>query len=213
MKICIVWWVLFYGTIAAQGAEPVLPLPKHPKCMELARVANRLISLGEKDTVLELTELADKYRKPHGVDSQVSEQIGWICRLLYTPAEGRALRRPGFGGLMLPDNTMSREDWPLYPLAESKGVFFVLRQGYMLAGVAEDPVRYLEYCRKDGKFRKEPLPVPSAQEARLALDALLSSEVWLKIRWVDSGSWFSYTMDSADIVRFLTEQTQGEVIP
>ncbi|MFA6289707.1 MAG: hypothetical protein WC661_20180 [Opitutaceae bacterium] len=215
MKTLVLLIIALAGTIAA-GAEPQkLPLPPHPTSFDLAEAGNRFIALGEEDAVGALMLLCKDSKNEYGVDidSKTREQIGWMCRLLFTPKAGATLRPPGFGGLSLPNNTMNRSDWPFYPLAESDGVFFVLADGYFLAGVAEDPRKYIRYCQSEGKFRSEPLVVPTEETAAKALDALLRSEIWKKIKWTDSkwypgGGGFSYTMNEENIVTYLKRQTR-----
>jgi hypothetical protein len=210
MKRLILIFLTLGVAALAKDAPAALLLPEHPTSRELAVSANRYIALGEERAVLELKEACEKGRKPyqpHHVDFNLSEQIGWLCRLLYTPKPGQTLRAPGFGALMLPFNTMPPADWPLMPLAESKGVFFILAQSYTIAGVPEDPVHYLEYCAQSGSFRREALRVPTPNEAERALSALLASPAWKQIKWQDGGHWFSYTLHESDSVAYLQKQT------
>jgi hypothetical protein len=192
----------------AKGAPPTLPLPEHPTCADLAHTANRFIGLGEVGTVSELKQLCE-LSKEHGItEDRMSEQVGWICRLLFVPAAGQPIREPSFGGLRLPWNTMKDEDWPLYPLVESEGVFFVLAQGYILAGFPEDPQQYLDYCRTNGTFRKQLVQVPTEEEAQRALDRLLSPSAWVKIKWKDS-LWNS-SDGEANVIAYLKAQTKSK---
>ncbi len=210
MKRLILLFLAIGGVSLAKDAPVTLLLPEHPTSRELAVAANRYIALGEERAVQELKEACEKGRKsyqPHHVDFDLSEQIGWLCRLLYTPKPGQTLRAPGFGSLRLPFNTMPPADWPLMPLAESEGVFFILAQGYMIAGVPEDPVHYVEYCAQSGSFRREALCVPTSDEAKRALSALLASPAWKQIKWQDGGHWFSYTLRESDLVAYLQKQT------
>ncbi len=197
--------------VAAQS--PALPLPQHPTCFDLARTANRFIALGEEQSTKDLKRLCELSKNDLVLESDMREQIGWICRLLFVPTPGRVIRAPMFGGLSLPWNSMTREDWPFYPLAESEGVFFVLSQGYMLAGFPEDPQDYLEHCRATGVFRTKVLPVPTEGGAQQSLSRLLTSKGWLKIRWKDSqwnstGGGFSYNLGQAETIAYLTVQTK-----
>lgn len=210
MKRLILLFLALGAAALAKDAPASLLLPKYPTSRELAVAANRYIALGEERTVKELKDACEKARRsypPHHVDFDLSEQIGWLCRLLYTPKPGQALRSAGFGGLILPFNTMPPADWPLMPLAESDGVFFILAQGYMIAGVPEDPVHYLEYCEQSGSFRSEALRVPTPEEAERALSALLDSTAWNQIKWKDSGLGFSYEMHASSVIAYLKKQT------
>lgn len=195
------------GNTIAVSSSVALLLPEHPTSRELAVAANHYIALGEERTVQELKAACEKARKPYGVDLSLSEQIGWLCQLLYSPRPGQPLRAPGFGALGLPFNTMPSADWPLYPLTESAGVFFILAESYTVAGVPEDAVLYLDYCAQSGSFRRETLHVPTPDEAERALSALLASKAWKQIKWRDSGSWFSYEFQEADRIAYLQKQT------
>src|SRR5207248_2099895 len=101
---------------------------------------------------------------------------------------------PMYGGLSLPFKTMPHANWPLYPVAASGKSFFVLSEGYSLAGVPEDPKHYLAHCRAEGAFRKHPVPIPTQAEAQRDAKALRQSPPWKAIKWKDSGQGFSYTM-------------------
>lgn len=193
-----------------------LPLPEDPTSFDLARVANYFISLGEKEAV---NKLIDFYKLERGMDRpNVWEQIGWICRLIFMQKTNKVLRPPYFGGLRLPFNTMKFSDWPVYPLAESNGVYFVLSEGYRIGGQPEDPRDYIKYCQREGMFRKEYLIIPSEKEAEKALDSLLKTEVWKKIKWRD-GKWskggrggFSYDISENEVVSCLRRQTKKDKI-
>jgi hypothetical protein len=207
----LLFFLALVGIAWAKDAPAPLLLSNHPTSRELAVVANRYIAMGEERAMQELKQACEKARtshQPHHVDFDLSEQIGWLCRVLYTSTPGQTLRSPGFGSLMLPFNTMPPADWPLYPLTESDGVFFILDQSYTIAGVPEDPVRYLDYCSRSGSFRREALPVPTSAEAERALSTLLASEAWQNIKWKDSGSGFSYELQAASVITYLQRQTR-----
>jgi hypothetical protein len=89
------------------------------------------------------------------------------------------------------------KSWPLYPLAEANGVFFILSRSYVLAGGAEDPIDYLRYCRANGMFRRTLLLTPSTPQARQALLLLLD-----RIRT------FSRVEIPAEHLEYLQKQTE-----
>ena len=191
----------------------MLPLPKNPTSVDLARVANQFIAIGEARAVEQLKRLGDASGSDLLFESDMREQIGWLCRLIFVPTRSRPNRAPLFGGLSLPWNTMKSADWPFYPLAESKGIFFVLSRGYMLAGVPEDPRHYLDYCQANGRFRSKALKIPTAAQSAEALRALVASQAWLKIEWNDAhwnegGGGFSYEFRETDTVEYLRAQTK-----
>jgi hypothetical protein len=178
-------------------------VPEHPTCFELASAANRFIELGENGTIAELTRQWSTIRSDVAEESSTREQIGWICRLVFTPKLGKALRQPYFGGLAwVPFHSIRYSEWPLFPLVESDGVFFLLGEGYVLAGQAEDPLDYLSYCRANGVFRAKIIPIPSEEKAKHALEAFFRTEVWMKLNWEDS------FFGAAGTIDFLKAQTK-----
>jgi hypothetical protein len=214
-KITLLVFVLACASAFGSENRADLPFPKNPTSFDFAEVANQFISLGEKEAVAKLHYLCkdSKSEYGHDIDSKTREQIGWICRLVFRPKADSALRPPGFGGLNLPSNTMKYSDWPIYPLAESNGVYFLLAEGYSLAGVAEDPRKYIKYCQAGGVFRTDYLITPSEADAEKALDDLFDKEVWRKIKWKDSewntgGGGFSYTLREESVINYLRKQTK-----
>ena len=107
---------------------------------------------------------------------------------------------------MLPFLTMRRDDWPYYPLAESDGVFFALADGEVLAGFRFG-LKY-DFDSQGSKivFRKDHLKVPSPQDASLALDRLIGSDVWKKIKWEDSGNGSKYSYSEKGEIAILRGQ-------
>ena len=182
-------------------------------CVSFAEAVNHFISLGQGNAVKELRRLTLPWGedfRAHG-EFSVNERIGWVCRVLFQPKENEPLRPPLFGGLNLPDQTMPLKSWPLYPVAFSGGTYFVLSQGYMLFGVAEDPKDYIDYCRKTGYFRKTPISVPTRAKALRDAIALKQSEPWRAIKWKDRGEGWSYSLSEDWIWSFI--QNQAASIP
>jgi hypothetical protein len=190
------------------GVSSEVFVPHHPTCFELATTANRFIALGEEGTVAELTRRWNEVRNDSRVESSTREQIGWVCRLVFTAKPGATLRPPMFGGHDLPFDSFQGSDWPFFPLAESDGVFFLLAEGYVLSGLPEDPLDYLSYCRANGLFRHDKMAIPSEEKAAQALDRFLRSEEWKRIKWQNSGSGFHYDMSATPIIEFLRAQTK-----
>jgi hypothetical protein len=175
----------------------------------LANAVNHFVALGEADAVRELTELAPDHKamRPDGID--LPERVGWVCRILFSPKGDKPLRPPGYGGHSLPHLSMPLDRWPLYPIAASGKSFFVLSEGYHLRGLAERPMVYLAYCQKSGNFRKDPIPVPTKDEAQKDAAALRESVAWKAIRWTDEGPGTRYTMDEASIWKFIQAQADA----
>jgi hypothetical protein len=189
-------------TSAADSASSQVPLfPHDPTCYELISAANRFIVLGEDATIEELK----RTWRVAAIDSSTAEQISWLCRLLYTPKDRKTLRSPYFGSpaISYGIGNLKDEDWPYFPLIKSQGIFFLVPANYTLAGLAEDPIAYLTYTRKEGLFRSTPLKVPTEKEASQALDAYFSSDVWKELKWSDS----PFYPDREGLIEYLKAQT------
>jgi hypothetical protein len=98
--------------------------------------------------------------------------------------------------------------WPLYPVALSGSTYFVLSEGYELGGIAEDPKRYIDYCRDNGAFREKAIPKPTKAQALKDLKALKESDAWKAIKWKDNGPGVSYTYSEAWIWKFIEAQAK-----
>jgi hypothetical protein len=171
---------------------------------KFARCVNTLVALGEEKACSALEGVASAHPALQrsvrsGEDmlraSRQEQRVMLLCRALFVAREGHPVRGPGLGAPDLPIRSMKSEDWPYIPLAFSQGVALLLARGYILGGCPESSGQYLEYCRKNGRFRTEPLPVPTHREAEDALLALFASSRWKKIKWRDRGRGWSYSMD------------------
>lgn len=158
---------------------------------DLAKAVNHFIAIGEETAIRELTGLApdhDFKRDIVGKGFDLPERVGWVCRILFEPKNGKHLRPPMYGALNIQPH--SRKDWPGYPVAASGKSYFVLSQGYVLAGAAEEPTQYLEYCRTNGVFRKKPVPVPTRSEAQADVSSLRKSPAWIAVKQNGGGQEF-----------------------
>lgn len=66
--------------------------------------------------------------------------------------------------------------------------------------------RYLSYCRSEGTFRKESVPVPTHAEARKDAAALCDGPAWKAIKWDDSGEGWSYAFSEEWVWKFIQAQ-------
>lgn len=204
--LAILWSFLSITGVHAADTALDLFTKKEFNAATLVQAANHYIGLGEARAVEALMAL-DGY-DPAAMDRgiRMNERIGWVCRIVFQGDEGKPLREPMYGGLSLPYLTMPLERWPLYPVAESDGVFFVLSEGYDLEGVAESARGYIDYCRTTGKFRKSMVPVPTQGEAIKAFDTLKGSDRWKKIKWKDEELGTKYTMHEDTALREIEAQ-------
>jgi hypothetical protein len=199
-------------TATSQPVEtPKLFRERSLNCTTLAEAVNHYVALGEEAAIAALEGLATDRRTDFDRGHDINERIGWVSRILFLPKAAEPLRAPRCGGLGLPWRTMPLERWPLYPVAASGGCYFVLSEGYMLAGVAETPMNYLRFCRENGTFRKQPVPIPTRAEALKAVAALRETEAWKLIKWQDSGENFRYSISETWVWGFI--KAQAETIP
>jgi hypothetical protein len=202
--------ILFLFMLGFCHAAPLkLFSEKSFNAASLAEAANHFIDLGESSAVKELSTMASDDIYSAKLEFSINERIGWICRIIFEPKAGKALRPPLYGGLMLPENTMPEKSWPLYPVALSGSTYFVLSEGYILAGVAEKPIEYIRYCQNDGTFRKSRVVLPQKDQALKDANALRQSKAWKAIKWQDSGQTFSYTMPKEIIWQFIEKQAES----
>lgn len=81
----------------------------------------------------------------------------------------------------------------------------------MLGGSPEDPLKYLRYCQTEGRFRTQPVPVPTREQALLDVLAVRQSEAWKAIKWKDSAPGRHYTMHEGAVYDYL--KAQADSIP
>jgi hypothetical protein len=188
---------LFAITVAqANQVVPDLFTKKELNAATLAQAANHYIDMGETRAIKSLKALGED----HAV------RIGLVCRIIFQGNDGKPLRQPRYGGLSLPYLTMPLEQWPLYPVAESEGVFFVLSEGYILGGVAERVTDYIDYCSTTGNFRKTKVEVPTHEEAMRAFDSFKNEQRWKIIKWKDEGPGTKYTISEDWVLRSIEAQ-------
>jgi len=211
MKTFILACYTLVAMTAAQGNQvvPDLFTKKQFNATALAEAANHYIGLGKAEAITALKALEEDHSKAIDRGFHTNERIGWICRIVFQGAEGRPLRAPRYGGLSLPYLTMPLDQWPLYPVAESDGVFFVLSEGYMLAGVAERAAAYIDYCSTTGVFRKTKVEVPSHDKAVKAFNSLKTAKRWTMIKWTDEGPGTKYKMSEEWVLRDIEAQASS----
>jgi hypothetical protein len=201
---------LFFGLLSSiSGAEvPKLFRERSFTATDLAAAVNHYIELGEEAAVKELSELAPDHDSG-AKGFTLPERVSWVCRILFQPKGDKPLREPRYGAVLLPYLSMPQSKWPLYPLAASGDSFFVLSEGYSRTGRAEDPKKYLAYCRAKGTFRKIAVPVPTREQALKEVALLHESGAWKAIKWQDSGKGSTYTISEAWKWRFIQAQADA----
>jgi hypothetical protein len=182
------------GNLDVLGFPGIGPKDFTPSCA--LECANRLISLGETRSVKLLEELIpripeDRDRLIEFVETTTRQdmldesKVVYLCRLLYEPKASSVLVAPLFGSPMIGPSYTPKEDWLHLPLVFSEKVPFLLPHAIVGRGnVPWMTARsYLDYCRTNGRFRKEVYAVPTRFEAQQALTSLLSSMRWKQLKW------------------------------
>jgi hypothetical protein len=200
--------LLFCTSLVSHADVPLLFRERSFSAANLAEAVNHFVALGEEPAARELSTLAPDH-DPGRAGFSLPERVGWVCRILFQPKGDQPLRAPRYGAHSLPYLTMPLARWPLYPVAESGDSFFVLSEGYMLAGIPERPTRYLAYCRAEGIFRKQRIPVPGRHQAKKDVLALRQSPAWKAIEWKDRGPETTYTMNEEWTWRFIQAQADA----
>lgn len=112
-------------------------------------VAAQLQAWDSSNRAVRLRELAG--------DPQHASEVYPLCRMLFDAKPGSQFRRPMIGFPIFFDGSLGRSanyaDWPLEPIALVDGVPILIVQGYMLAGRAEPPLKYVDYCLKSCRWR------------------------------------------------------------
>ena len=155
--------VTFFACFGCQMDQPVAPtvLPDHPVATpdsgydmlcqfkneehfgseQMVRVTNTLRQLGKKQAI----DVLARYLRDHAsYEGQFTTAI--ICRLLFVPPPGgweRALFGAPFPAVDM--NTVF-DQFPLFPLAMSHGVPFLVTAGFSFQGMSTQGVRTLQKC-------------------------------------------------------------------
>ena len=184
----------------ANESPLILALPEDATCVDLANLANQFIDMGRDKAIAELErQSGDGF----GDSRQLADRL---CAILFS-YQGDSHRRFLTGGfMMLPFLTMPVNDWPYYPLAESDGVFFILSSGELLAGFRFNLKYNFDTRGSKIVFRKDHLKIPSRQEATLALERLIGSDAWKRIKWKDEGKGSTYSYSEAFEIEILKKQ-------
>ena len=201
--------ILLFSIQSTVGEPPRIFQEKDFSAAIVAEAVNHFVQAGENASVRELEALAvDRPIHDRKNGFSINERIGWMCRVLFIAKPGEHLRPPRFGGLSLPYLTMPFDRWPLFPVAHSGSTYFVLDEGYKVVGLPENTKAYIQYCRENGVFRKERVPVPTRAQAIKDAASLRESDRWKMIKWSENTPGRSFTMDESVVFRFIQKQAE-----
>jgi len=123
-----------------------------------------------------LKRLHSKAQADEAADLYGSE-VFILCRMLFTERPGSAFRGPMIGGASFFGGTQNT-DWPRVPIELVDGIPFLITGGYVLAGRAETPSNYLEYCETNCDWSRFRFKNKTSTDKLSALDKLVTSPKW-----------------------------------
>lgn len=119
---------------------------------QISRYVDAAASLRKLEPTLRASELRELAR-----DRKFASDVYVLCRMLFEAKPGQEFRRPLIGAASFLGNT-TYDDWPLEPIALEQGIPILIVRGYTLAGVAEPPGGYVEYCLSSCAWRPAATP-------------------------------------------------------
>ena len=132
-------------------------------------VAKYLQEEGRDKAILRLRSWADTGKH--------EDQVVILCRMLFEAKKGTEFRRPRIGGAAFLGGT-DYPDWPLEPIDIYESVPILITYGYMLGGVPEASVRYLDFCVESCDWRQARYSVRSHEELKEIVAKWLISRKW-----------------------------------
>lgn len=104
--------------------------------------------------------------------------------MLFQAKPSGEFRRPRIGGPEFIDRGNIR-DWPLEPITLREGVPILVVTGYHLAGVAESPEKYLEYCLTQCDWSETVYAVKSKEQIKQIVEEFIASDP----KFADHAKW------------------------
>ena len=147
------------------------------------KVAAALQALPEKARVAQLRAWAAVQERGEW-DRPFGRQVILLCRMLLEKKSGGSLPRPGFGGPTFIGgagfirDVREAEVWPDEPFYFVGDIPVDITMGYILAGAAEQPDRYLENCLRDGQWTARRYAEVTDQMVEQAVRTLLKDHAW-----------------------------------
>jgi hypothetical protein len=140
------------------------------RCENMARVVNYLRGLGRARSIKLLREFLDSTQ-----DEDANERTLVVCRLLFVNPKG--WQAPRLGETLPKVEQKATREFPLFPIAVSNRVPFLLVRGYQLKGLPEHAVHCLNTCG-GLQLVKEDYSV-DVNEYKKAAEALISRSAFL----------------------------------
>ena len=149
------------------------------------KVAATLQALPEKARVAQLRAWA-AVRDRGEWDRPLGRTVILLCRMLFEKKGGGSLPKPGFGapsfigGAGWMRDAREADAWPDEPFYFVGNIPIDITSGYILAGAAEQPDRYLENCLRDGRWTARRYAEVTDKMVKQAVQTLLRDHTWLR---------------------------------
>jgi hypothetical protein len=144
------------------------------RCGDMVRAVNALRRVGKQQAL----EVLKNHLRENGIDGppQEEEKLHLVCRLLFVDPQG--WKYPHLGHALPEVDWKIAEELPLFPMALSRGVPFLLLKGYRAGGATADTARKcVERCENFSLISAD-LPEGAFQEAA---QELIRSEAFQKL--------------------------------
>lgn len=143
------------------------------KCADMAFVVNELRKVGKAEAIRALRELVA--RTQLGEHKSRRDSVFLICRCLFDKPDGWTPPRLGRKNPDVPESAVQK--LPVFPLAYSNDLPFMVIGGYLLGGQGEDPMDCLKLCGSLS-LRTSDLPTYGYE---MAARALVSSPIFVEL--------------------------------
>jgi len=163
---------MFLSTLRAADEvtiETCTPIGWNFKIVPYLSVAKSLQEEGRDKAILRLRTWADTGKH--------EDQVMILCRMLFEAKKGADFRRPRIGGASFLGGT-DYPDWSLEPIDIYENVPILITYGYMLGGVPESSVRYLDFCIKNCDWRQSRYSVLSHEKLKGIVAKWLTARKW-----------------------------------
>ena len=140
---------------------------------KVIRAVNLLQPLGKEKALAAIDEFL---RVSPYWDDDGRDGVFLVLRTLFDVPEDPDHMPPMFVGAPMPSEPKDKEKAPRFPIVIEGDIPFLLVEGYMLGGQAEQPEAHAAYFRKVGKLRQKPL-APSSDPFG-AIEAFAGSPRW-----------------------------------
>lgn len=109
-------------------------------------------------------------------DTNNNEKVAILCRMLFESENDEPLRRPRLGDPVFVGGEMS--NWPLEPITIYKDIPICIVSGYVIGGLPEHGMNYLNYSIKNGSWTKRRYTLPEIDEIKQIIEEFMLKTPW-----------------------------------